>query len=292
MTNQTKAYLYAGIAIFFWSTVASAFKVGLQHINFIQFLFFESWTSLFVLLIINLFLFNLNKFKSLEKKDLAFSALMGALSPFAYYLVLFKAYEILPAQVAQPLNMVWPIVLVFLSVILLKQKISYKSFIALFISFIGVYFISSQGEPGALAFKEPLGVVLAAGSSLIWSFYWIYNVKKDMDETLQLLLNFLFASVYITLFILFFNDFRNLDMTGITLAVYAGIFEMGITFILWIKAMKHTASNDKISNLVYIAPFLSLVFIHYFVGETIYVTSLIGLSLIVIGILVEKLRLI
>lgn len=292
MTDQKKAYLYAGIAIFFWSTVASAFKVGLQHINFIQFLFFASWTSLFILLIINLFQGNLKQLRSLEKKDIAFSALMGALSPFAYYLVLFKAYEMLPAQVAQPLNMVWPIVLVFLSVILLKQKISSKSFIALFISFIGVYFISSQGEPGVLAFKEPLGVMLAAGSSLIWSLYWIYNVKKGMNETLQLLLNFFFASVYITLFILIFNDFRNLDMTGITLAVYAGIFEMGITFILWIKAMKLTASNDKISNLVYIAPFLSLVFIHYFVGETIYVTSLIGLSLIVVGILIEKLRLI
>ena len=292
MTNQKKAYLYAGIAVFFWSTVASAFKVGLQHINFIQFLFFASWTSLFVLLIINLFRGNLNKLKSLEKKDFAFSALMGALSPFGYYLVLFKAYEILPAQVAQPLNMVWPIVLVFLSVILLKQKISYKSFITLFICFIGVYFISSQGEPGALAFKEPLGVLLAAGSSLIWSLYWIYNVKKGMDETLQLLLNFFFAALYITIFILIFNDLRNLDLTGITLAVYAGIFEMGITFILWIRAMKYTASNDKISNLVYIAPFLSLIFIHYFVGETIYVTSLIGLSLIVIGILVEKLRLI
>jgi drug/metabolite transporter (DMT)-like permease len=292
VTNQKKAYLYAGIAVFFWSTVASAFKVGLQHINFIQFLFFASWTSLFVLLIINLFRGNLNKLKTLVKKDFAFSALMGALSPFGYYLVLFKAYEILPAQVAQPLNMVWPIVLVFLSVILLNQKISYKSFIALFICFIGVYFISSQGEPGTLAFKEPLGVLLAAGSSLIWSFYWIYNVKKGMDETLQLLLNFFFASIYITIFILMFNDFRNLDLTGITLAVYAGIFEMGITFILWIRAMKYTASNDKISNLVYIAPFLSLIFIHYFVGETIYVTSLIGLSLIVIGILVEKLRLI
>jgi drug/metabolite transporter (DMT)-like permease len=292
VTDQTKAYLYAGTAIFFWSTVASAFKVGLQHINYIQFLFFATWTSLLILLIINLLRGNLKHLRSLERKDLSFSARMGALSPFAYYLVIFKAYEILPAQVAQPLNMVWPIVLVFLSVILLKQKISYKSFIALFISFIGVYFISSQGEPGALAFKEPLGVVLAAGSSLIWSFYWIYNVKKDMDETLQLLLNFLFASAYITIFILFFNDFRNLDMTGITLAIYAGIFEMGITFLLWIKAMKYTASNDKISNLVYIAPFLSLVFIHYFVGETIYVTSLIGLSLIVLGILIEKLRLI
>jgi drug/metabolite transporter (DMT)-like permease len=292
VTNQTKAYLYAGLAIFFWSTVASAFKVGLQHINFVQFLFFASWTSLLVLFLINLFQGRLKQLGSLNRGDLAFSAIMGALSPFAYYLILFKAYEILPAQVAQPLNMVWPIVLVFLSVVLLKQKISYKSFIALAISFIGVYFISSQGEPGGLAFKQPFGVFLAAGSSLIWSFYWIYNVKKGMDESLQLLLNFFFACIYISIFILVFSDFRDLDKTGIALAVYSGIFEMGITFLLWIRAMKYSASNDKISNLVYIAPFLSLIFIHYFVGETIYVTSLIGLSLIVIGILVEKLRLI
>ncbi len=292
MTDQVKAYLYAGIAIFFWSTVASAFKVGLQHIDFIQFLFFASWTSLLILLMINLFQGNLKHLRSVGRKDLAFSALMGALCPFAYYLVLFKAYALLPAQVAQPLNMVWPIVLVFLSVIILKQKISYTSFIALFVSFIGIYFISSQGEPGTLFIKEPFGLVLAVGSSLIWSFYWIYNVKRGMNETVQLLLNFFFASLYITLFMLFFSGLNNLDVTGTGLAVYAGIFEMGITYVLWIKAMKLSASNDKISNLVYIAPFLSLIFIHYFVGETIYVTSLIGLTLIVIGILIEKLRLI
>jgi drug/metabolite transporter (DMT)-like permease len=292
VTDQTRAYLYAGTAIFFWSTVASAFKIGLQHINFVQFLFFATWTSLFLLLVINLAMRKLRRLGSLSKKDLAFSAGMGALSPFAYYLVLFKAYEILPAQVAQPLNMVWPIVLVFLSVLLLGQKISYKSFVALFISFAGVYFISSQGEPGAFAFKDPLGVALAVGSSLIWSLYFIYNVKRGMDETLQLLLNFFFAAIYISVFLLIFKDLHNLDWTGTSLAVYAGIFEMGITYLLWIRAMKLSASNDKISNLVYIAPFLSLVFIHYFVGESIYVTSLIGLSLIVIGIFIEKFRLI
>ena len=292
MTNQTRAYVYAGLAIFFWSTIATAFKIGLRHIHFIQFLFFATWTSFLILLAINIFMGQLKHLGSLGKKDLAFSALMGSLNPFAYYLVLLKAYEILPAQVAQPLNMVWPIVLVFLSVILLKQKISYKSFIALFISFIGVYFISSQGDPGSLVFKKPLGVVLATGSSLIWSLYFIYNVKRGMNETLQLLLNFCFASIYISLFILIFSDFRNMDINGIALGVYAGVFEMGITFLLWIKAMKLSSSNEKISHLVYIAPFLSLLFIHYFVGETIYVTSLIGLSLIVVGILMEKLRLI
>lgn len=292
MKDQPKAYLFAGIAIFFWSTVASAFKIGLQHINFVQFLFFATWTSFLILLIINLFRGNLARFWSVTGKDLTFSALMGGLSPFAYYLVLFKAYEILPAQVAQPLNMVWPIVLVFLSVILLKEKVSYKSFIALFISFIGVYFISSQGRPADFVVKEPLGVFLAVGSSLLWSLYFIYNVKRGMEERLQLLLNFFFAALYISLLILLLGDFHELDLTGISLAVYAGIFEMGITYLLWIRAMKLSSGNEKISNLVYIAPFLSLVFIHYSVGETIYGTSIIGLTFIVTGILIEKLRLI
>ena len=86
------------------------------------------------------------------------------------------------------------------------------------------------------------------------------------------------------------GGFRNLSVTGIGFAAYSGAFEMAIPFILWIKAMKLSRSNDRISSLVYIAPFLSLIFIHYLVGEKIFVTSLAGLSFIVVGIFLEKLR--
>lgn len=291
MNNQQKAYVYAGIAIFFWSTVASAFKIGLREIDVIQFLFIATWTSFLILLGINISIGNLKQLRKPGGKDLGFAALMGALNPFVYYLVLFKAYEILPAQVAQPLNMVWPILLVLLSVLLLGQKIRAISFLALFICFTGVYLISSQGDPWSFRFREPLGVALALGSSLMWSVYWIINVKKGGDETLQLALNFFFAAIYITLLMFALDRFHNFSPLGIGLAAYAGAFEMGITFLLWIKAMKLTVSNDRISNLVYIAPFLSLVFIHFLVGETIFVTSFTGLSLIVLGILLEKIRL-
>ena len=291
MNNQQKAYVYAGIAIFFWSTVASAFKIGLQEIDFIQFLFFATWTSFLILLLINISTGNLKRVRKPGVKNLGFAALMGALNPFVYYLVLFKAYEILPAQVAQPLNMVWPIVLVFLSVLMLGQRIRAISFLALFICFAGVYLISSQGDPWSFRFREPLGVALALGSSLMWSLYWIINVKKGGDKTFQLALNFFFAAIYITLLMIVLDRFHNLSTLGIGLAAYAGAFEMGITFLLWIKAMKLTVSIDRISNLVYIAPFLSLIFIHFLVGETIFVTSFTGLSFIVLGILLEKIRL-
>ena len=290
MTNQGKAYLYAGLAVFFWSTVASAFKIALRHLDFIQLLFIASWTSFLILFVTALFQGKAMLIIKTTPGGYARSAMYGLLNPFLYYLVLFKAYSLLPAQVAQPLYMIWPIVLVFLSIPFLNQKIGIKSFLALFISFSGVYLVSSMGEPFYLKINEPLGVILAAGSSVIWSFFWIFNVRDKRDEISKLVLNFFFASLYITTITPALSEIPLKINPGTWLAFYAGAFEMGFTFLFWLKAMKLTSTTDKISNLVFLAPFFSLIVIHIFVGETIYMTTLFGLILIVSGILIEKIR--
>ena len=48
-SNQNKAYLFAGIAIFFWSTVATAFKLALEHLEPIQLVFYSTLFSVIVL---------------------------------------------------------------------------------------------------------------------------------------------------------------------------------------------------------------------------------------------------
>lgn len=290
MTNQSRAYVFAGIAIFFWSTVATVFKIALRHIDFIQLLFIATWTSFLVYLLVALFQRKLSVTFNISLKSYVHSALLGLINPFIYYLILFKAYSLLPAQVAQPINMIWPIVLVFLSIPLLKQKIAIRSFLALFVSFAGVYLVSSLGKPFRFEFKEPVGIILAAGSSIIWSFYWILNVMDSRNEVQKLLLSFFFAGIYISILFPFITDFKSIDLTGALFAVYAGLFEMGITFLLWMKALRLTSTTDKISNLVYLAPFFSLFLIHNFAGETIYWTTISGLCLIIAGILIEKVR--
>lgn len=290
MTNQGKAYLFAGIAIFFWSTVATAFKIALRHIDFVQLLFIATWTSFIFYLVFAILQGKVATIVRSSLKEYMYSALLGLINPFVYYLILFKAYSLLPAQVAQPLNMIWPIVIVFLSIPLLRQKIAGRSFLALFISFAGVYLVSSQGKPFSFEIDEPLGIILAAGSSIIWSFYWILNVRDSRDEVQKLLLSFFFAAIYISILFPLIADYKSIDLTGVLTAVYAGLFEMGITFLLWLKALQLTTTTDKISNLVYLAPFFSLILIHIFVGESIYWTTVAGLFLIVGGILIEKIR--
>ena len=286
-----KSYIYAGLAILFWSTIPTAFKICLSELAILPMLTIASVTSATALFII---LLAEGKLKLLSKnsgRDLVNSALLGLINPFLYYLILLRAYQLLPAQVAQPLNMIWPIILVFLSVPLLKQKISGRSFAALFISFIGVYVISSQGNLFRPGHADIKGVVLATGSSVFWALYFILNVRDKRDEAVKLFLNFLSGSVYlIAAVIITDSQPDNISFRGFASAVYIGLFEMGITFFFWLKALQLASSTDKVSNLVYLAPFLSLIFVHFILHEPVFYTTPAGLLLIISGIVLQNRR--
>ena len=289
MGKQKKAYLCAFVVVLFWSTVASAFKISLRYVDVLSLLFYASITSTAVFFVYLLFSKKLNLLKALSRKDYLCSALLGFLNPFLYYTVLFKAYSILPAQEALPLNFVWPIMLVLLSIPLLKQKIKSKDILAIIISFVGVFVISTRGDILGFKFTNPTGVLLATGSSVIWAVFWIYNVKDERDEVVRLFLNFAFGSTFIFLSVLIFARVKIPSVSGILAAAYVGLFEMGITFLLWLKALKLSKTTAHVTNLIYLVPFLSLVVISFAVGEKILLSTIIGVIFIVGGIILQRL---
>jgi len=219
---------------------------------------------------------------------MARSAFLGFLNPFLYYTVLFKAYSILPAQQAQPLNFVWPLTLVLLSIPILKQKIKRRDILAILISFAGVLVISTKGHILSFKLTDPLGVALATGSSIPWALYWIYNIKNKRDEVLTLFLNFTWASVYVLALILVTGELQTLSFRGILGVTYVGLFEMGITFLLWLKALKRSQTTAHVAGLIYLVPFVSLIVIHFVLGETILPSTIAGAVLIVGGILLQR----
>ena len=289
MSPTRKSYIYAGLAIFFWSTVPTAFKISLGEMDILSMLTIATLSSTAVLTIA---LFSGRKTGQLMKttgRELLKSAILGLINPFIYYLILLRAYQLLPAQVAQPLNMIWPVIIVFLSVPILRQKIAGRSYLALLISFVGVYIIASQGKPFTASHSDLKGVFLATGSSLFWAVYFLMNVKDKRDETVKLLLNFIFGSIYLIAAMIITGNFHSVPgLKGVAASVYIGIFEMGITVLFWLRALQMATTTDKVSNLVYLAPFLSLVFVHFIIHEPVYYTTPAGLLLIIIGILIQN----
>ena len=288
MERQTKAYLYAVATVLLWSTVASAFKLTLGQMGFLEMLLGASVVSLAALFVIVLAQGKLSLIANSSREDVARSASLGFLNPFLYYVILFKAYSVLPAQEAQPLNWTWPIMLVLLSIAILKQPIRWVNVLAIVISFSGVLVISTRGDVLAFRFTNLPGALLALGSSVIWALFWIYNIKDRRDEIVKLFLNFAFGSVFTLAAVLLFGDIRIPATAGFLGVVWIGLFEMGITFVTWLKALQLSRTTAQVSNLVYAAPFLSLFLIHFIVGEEILPSTVLGLVLIVTGVIVQQ----
>ena len=286
--NFKKAYIYTLLVVLFWSTSASAFKISLGYLSVSRLLLFSTFFSslIFITLIIVKKKFYL--LRKLTGKDLVKSIYLGFFNPFLYYIILFYAYDLLPAQQAQPLNLTWGIVLVLLSVPLLKQKVKLRDIFCLVISFAGVLVIAARGDLLNLKFTSNTGVILALSTSVIWAVYWLLNTADKSDPLIRLFLNFFFGFLYIAIFTQIKEGIALPDIRGIIGTCWIGTFEFGITYILWMNALKLIDKTIKITILIYSIPFISFIFISIFVKEKILFASIAGAALIVAGILLNK----
>ncbi len=282
MKKGSQAYIYAALSVFLWGTIPTAFKLALSELSIVTMLGITTFVSTGVLFTIMLLTGKLHLLKDTTLKDLLWSALLGMITPVGYYLILLTAYSRLPGQVAQPINMIWPIILVFFSIPLLGHRIPARSFVALAISLVGVYIISSQGTPLSPGRSDTLGVLLALISGVLWALYFVLNIRDRRDESVKLFTSFVFGSVYMLILMLATDSFSHtMSFKGIAASVYCGFFEMGITFWLWLKALQMSETTDRVGNLVYFAPFISLILLHFIIDEPVYYTTLLGLMLII-----------
>ncbi len=289
MKRQTKAYLYGLATVLLWSTVASAFKLSLRHMQPLQLLLYASATSLAALLAILAAQGRLGLLRSMTRRQWLASAGYGPMNPFLYYVILFQAYDLLPAQEAQPLNYTWAVTLALLSIPLLGQKIGLKDLAAILVSYSGVVLIATHGDPFTLRFASPLGVGLALGSTIIWALYWILNTRDTRDPVAGLAANFACGTVYVLAATALFSDVVVTDTRALLGAAYVGLFEMGLTFVLWLSALRLSETTAKVGNLIFLSPFLSLVLIHFLVGEAILPSTVGGLACIMGGIALQQL---
>lgn len=290
MTSQRKAILLGLLTVLLWSTVASAFKLSLRYLTPVQLLFYASIVSIIVL---GTILAAQGRFALLwrySRRQYLISLGMGLMNPCLYYMVLFGAYHLLPAQEAQPLNYTWALTLTYLSVPLLGQRLRPLDIIAGLVCYSGVFVIATRGHPADFHFSNPLGVGLALGSTLIWALYWIASTRDRRDPVAGLLLNFLFGLPVIALICALTSGFSVPHPDALLGAAYVGTFEMGISYVLWLSALKLATHTASLSNLIFISPFLSLVFIHLLVGEAILTSTYLGLVLIIGGLALQRLR--
>lgn len=287
-SSERKAYVLALGAVAMWSTVAVAFKLALREIlplDLVTLATFFSWVSLGSVLLLRAK--NPRRVQPLRGTIIK-AGLLGLLNPLSYYWILFAAYHRLPAQAAQPLNYTWPLFLALLAAPMTGRKPTRRDLAGLLISLAGVILISWRpGEGEALSVA---GIILALGSGIIWAYYWLAGTGLNMDGTLRLFVGF--SAALPVLGIIWWRRGLSVPVSSIgwLTVIWIGLFEMGLTFLLWNGAMENTERPARIGNLVYLGPFISLLWISLILGEAIRPATVAGLAVIISGILMSQSR--
>lgn len=280
--------MLAGVAVLSWSTVATAFKIALRTLSVFDMLLVSTVTAMAI------FAFMMTvekKWGSLWhlSRNVLFGALgLGVLNPVLYYLVLFRAYDMLPAQVAQPVNYAWPIVLLILLAVFNHEPIPGRKYIGMAISVAGVVCISFGGG-GLEGGVSVAGVLMALFSAVLWASYWMLNNKiaEKTDTTVSLFLGF-FAGSFVLLLAGCIVGVHVDSIEGLLSGIYIGSFEMGIPFLTFGMALRITKNPALINQMCYLSPFLSLFLIAMVLGESIATATYVGLVLIVGGLVYNQ----
>jgi len=281
MFNERQALIAAVCAVALWSTVATGFKLGLMVLAPIQLLLLGAGISTVVFVIAA-------SFQGWPRTGWNFreAVLFGLINPVSYYLLLFEAYDRLPAQLAQPLNYTWAIVLALLAVPVLKQRLTARSLFGIAVSYLGVVVLLSQGRFDRLPDVDPLGVALALASTVLWAGYWLFNARSSTPPAAFMASSFCIATPVLALLCLLGPGLPEITPQTLAYGAWVGLVEMGLTFLLWQRALRLTRHAARLGQLIFLSPFISLLLIGQVLEEQVALSSWLGLGIIVLGLLV------
>ncbi len=281
-----KSFIYALIAIFFWSTIATVSKLLLNSMDSMQVLAISSFFAFLFLLVLNLIKGNLKELKKYHPKDYAILFGVGLLGTFLYNLFLYWGMERMEGGKAFIINYLWPLMIVLFACIILKEKFTLQKLVATLLSFGGVILITAGDIAGG---TDPLGALFCVCAAVSYGLFSVLNKKCNYNNYLAMMLYYLFAFLLAAGYLAIEGGQLLPTLSQIPGLLWSGIFTYAIAYTFWALALAD-GETAKISNLAYITPFLSLVWTTLILKEPFDPLALLGLLLIVGGILIQNIK--
>lgn len=215
--------------------------------------------------------------------------LIGFVGIYFNYLMLYKAFSIADPVTVFILNYTWPVFLFVISIFVFKEKVTLKKIISILVSFFGIVIIITKGNITQINLQNIRGDFFAFLAALSAATYSIIGKKKNFEKTTSVFLYFLFVLIFIIPTLLLFSKLKTPNLETWFWIFVNGIFINGISFIFWFKALEYLKTHI-ISSSIYLTPFLSLIYLNVFLSQKIYLSAIIGLIFIAVGIISVSLK--
>lgn len=288
LSESTIGVIYIALCILLWSlipTVAKFAQTGLDHH---QYLFYSSVISFLSIFAVSLYEKNLKEIFFYSKKIVLVLFALGFLD-FFYYLLLYFGYKHANGLEVLVIQYMWPIFIVFLSLIILKEEFTKKKLLSVILGFLGVSLVITKGDFSSLDFGQIDVLLIVMIGAIAFALFSVLSKIVKVNATNAVMIYFFSAIIYSIISVQSFSEFTLPSAKDWISILINGAFLNGISYLFWVKALK-TFDASKVAPFIFTTPILSAFFLIIFFDEPILLIYFVGLFLVIISGLISSIK--
>ena len=124
-------------------------------------------------------------------------------------------------------------------------------------------------------------------AAICYALFSVLNMKVTCDKFVAMMIYYIIMTILL-LGGLYFSrgEIPSLSLYQFGGMLWNGIFVYGLPYTTWALALD-IGDTAKLSNLAYLTPFVSLIYIYVFLHEPISISSFVGLAFILSGVVIQ-----
>ena len=266
---------------FIWASAFPSAKIAVQFWPPFLFLFFRFSLAGLFSIILGAYLGQSFKF---DRTSLLLIVVFGLVQNGLYLGLIFLALTKIDANVSVIIASILPLTVAFFSWILFKNKMSLVGLCGLVIGLFGVLLIMLQRVEREY---EMLGIILCLLGLLATTFSTLMITKINIHKNNILIvvgLQMLAGSLFLLPLSYFFEVWAvSFSITFLLTFLYIAAFPGIIGPVIWFYLQKEIGAV-KYSSFHFLVPFFGIGISYYLLGETLTLTDMIGVSVIISGL--------
>jgi drug/metabolite transporter (DMT)-like permease len=277
----SKGMFYAFLAVFLWGTMGTTIKLIVTRVDSFT---VAVYTGLFATIALFLYLIMTKKTKELIKelkKHYLFFVIVGIIGLGVQQIFYLKAFQLLPASQVVIVFYLYPLFMIILSGLILKEKTSLTSMFFVLLGFFGVYILVSNGTFIKLYINN--GLIFTLFASLSWGLFSVLIKLRKVNAEISMFLFNLFGLIFLIALVPLFGFNCYITLTETLGIIYLALIPTALAFVLWNKALYLTRISIC-SNISLLTPLFSLVIISLVLKEKINFNQIIGLVIILVSV--------
>jgi len=284
---EIKFIILIALPIIFWACAFPLIRILLNELSFINLTIMR---FIVVCTILVIFIsFQSKRLSPIQKKDIIPIFLLGFFGVIGYHLGLNYGEQYVSAGAASLIIATIPIFVAIMSMIYLKEEMTFKKGLGITTSLTGVIIISLWGTAGAeIEIDYIFGAVGVLFAALMGAFYTIAG-KKLLKRYTGLSLT-IYAMLLGSIGLIPFanqdlpTEILNLSITAWFALIFLGIFSTITAYTLWYIALEKKDASE-ISPYLYAIPVVSTVLSYFLINETITLFFVIGGIFVIAGLI-------